>query len=260
MDGLETWHDKALAVIKAPSIWASLIVFIIAILGARVGARKTERLEKNLKQSKLDAAAAKLQAETARRSLDEAEQHAEFLRQKFDELLTRGAASFLKRHVRDINEFGDHARVSLYAHTDSQFILAGRFTEHPEFIKPNRQRFPDNQGCIGSAWLNGGECFLELPDPVSRPEEYTDALRNECGIRKTTAKNLRMQSSFYYAKAINSDTMRAGVIVYESTRANILIKEQLSRLSEQDEEHLARIIEQARFVNPFMMIQRGREE
>lgn len=243
--------------ISAPVV-VSVISFILSFWGARYSASVIQKLRTTADEVKSDLNSSRIETAQVRAKLADAEEAELYLKTTYNDLLTRGARSFLKKHVSAIDDFGDHARVSLYAHKDGEFVLAGRYTEHPEYREPNRQRIPDNQGCVGEAWRNGGECYMELPDPHTQQTNYYETLKESCNIGRRTAGRLRMRSSFYYAKAVNSDTMRAGVIVYESTRSNVLIRHQLGMMASDDEEHLARIIEQARLVNPFMTI-RGRD-
>src|SRR5690606_37587564 len=128
-----------------------------------------------------------------RARLADAEEAEYELKATYNQLLTRGAFSILKKHSSFIEGFGDHSRVSLYAHKDGEFILAGRYTEHPDHCLPNRQRFPADQGCISEAWLNGGESYLELPDPEEDTTAYFDALKSRCNITKKTAQSCRMR-------------------------------------------------------------------
>jgi len=127
--------------------------------------------------------------------------------------------SVLARSIR----FGDSERISVYKHDGKAFAMLGRYSLNPEYRKPGRVFYPDNEGCIGAAWgsMKDSRCFVDdLPNSNTNPREYQERLTNEWGIAKDTVQRLRMKSRTYAAFPIldSTDTKRVAVIVFESTR------------------------------------------
>lgn len=246
-------------ILKSYSSWfvagsAILGIWATIIHNRTITQQKQENIRLKGDNEKLQA----LQA-TMRTQREEAEQYAEFLRGSLSEAQSKNAMGFLRFHCGKIPNFSDHARVSLYAHVDAQinqFILVGRFSEHPEYRKPNRQRFPADQGCIGRAWLQGGDFTLQLEaNPSEAPEVYVREVSEKCGISEPEAIAVRMKSRFYYARAISHDRIRVGVVVYESILQDKLNADDLRQHAQTDEPYLRDIIQQACLVNPFIMME-----
>jgi hypothetical protein len=95
---------------------------------------------------------------------------------EFVETYTNVCQDLFKQHLSTLaNEalaLSDAERISLYFHNGQCFVLAGRYSKNPEFCKPGRPFYPDTEGCIGHAWLNG-ECHeMSLPDPETDKKAY----------------------------------------------------------------------------------------
>jgi hypothetical protein len=44
--------------------------------------------------------------------------------------------------------FGDTERISVYKHDGSAFVMIGRYSKHPEYVKKGRAIYPDNEGAM----------------------------------------------------------------------------------------------------------------
>jgi hypothetical protein len=118
---------------------------------------------------------------------------------------------------------GDSDRISLYGHNGRCFELAGRHSQHPEYAKPGRAAYPDDQGCIGQAWHNGSAFVDNLPDPNQNIRAWAKAVEGGWKIPKKTAEAMRMKSRCLVAKALADDSQngqRIAVILIESAHIN----------------------------------------
>lgn len=236
--------------------WALILSFLLGIWATIQHNRNLTSLKLEASNLQNEVDKLKLSRVGMRAQLDEAEQHAEYLRATFSEAQAKNAMGFLRFHCEGIENFGDHARASLYAHVDGQFVLAGRFTEHPLYIKPNRQRFPADQGCIGKAWLDGGDFAISLGEDTAKAgEEYLRIISESCNIGESEIHAIRMKSRFYYARAVTHDRIRIGVVVYESVKPDMLDVEVLRKHAIEHETYLRDIINQVCLVNPFTMME-----
>jgi hypothetical protein len=140
-------------------------------------------------------------------------QHESICQELVRVLLTSVASKF---------EFGDSERISIYGHNGTSFILAGRYSKHPEYAKAGRPSYPDNQGCIGTAW-HDGVCFADnLPDAVSDKRRWADVMDKEWKIPRRVANQMAMKSRCIGATALehSSNGKRIAVLVIESTKIN----------------------------------------
>lgn len=119
----------------------------------------------------------------------------------------------LKLLAENIN-FGDNERISVYKHDGSAFIMLGRYSSNPEFNKPGRAIYPDNQGCIGEAWRNGSVEAHSLPLAF---DLYCQKLSQTWRFEREVVSSFKMRSRSIAAYGINSRSgRRVAVIVFES--------------------------------------------
>ncbi|WP_394065396.1 hypothetical protein [Alcaligenes sp. WGS1538] len=249
------WHPLQVIFTSLPG-WALVLSFLLGIWATIAHNRHLAVLKTETAKLQNEVNRLTISRNSMRAQLDEAEEHAEYLRATFSEAQAKNAMGFLRFHCEGIDNFGDHARASLYAHVDGQFVLAGRFTEHPVYMKPNRQRFPADQGCIGKAWLDGGDFTISFDeDHAQTPNEYLKIVTETCNIRESEIHTIRMKSRFYYARAVTHDRIRIGVVVYESLKSSLLDVEALRQHAIEHEPYLRDIINQACLVNPFTMME-----
>jgi hypothetical protein len=117
---------------------------------------------------------------------------------------------------------GDSDRISLYGHNGKCFFLAGRHSRHPEYAKPGRATYPDDQGCIGEAWRHGTAFVDNLPDPLPNPRLWVRQVGKDWGIPKDAAEAMSMKSRCLVAHALEGSQKdeRVAVIVMESDKIN----------------------------------------
>jgi hypothetical protein len=138
---------------------------------------------------------------------------------------------FEARLQKIANDLGlkDTERISIYRHNQQdKFILIGRYSESPSYIKRGRSAYPDDEGCIGTAWNNGEAFDDNLPDPDNDISSYVNELKKRWNINKQTSRGFIMKSRNYAAYAIkesSSPGKRIAVIVFESTQINKLDKD-----------------------------------
>ena len=149
------------------------------------------------------------------------------------EQLVRDYSSIISDFLSDLAnnslEFGDTERISVYKHDGRAFVMLGRYSKNPNFNQHGRGIYPDNQGCIGAAWAQGGEAFeAGLPDPNETPGLFLEANYQRWSMPYETSNELTMKSRSFAAFALESRNQhRIAVVVFESTRTDILDNEQL---------------------------------
>lgn len=140
-------------------------------------------------------------------------------------------------------------RISVYSHEEQAFIMLGRYSPNPEYKKPGRGIYPDDQGCIGEAWRQGKAIISNIPTPGTK-SYYREMLR--WNITESVADSLRMKSQCYVGYAIhNNHRDRIAVIVFESTAScGLNDKEINSKLLEGGEEMIALFLEKMHSLEP----------
>lgn len=111
---------------------------------------------------------------------------------------------------------GDQTRISLYIHdkNESCFIPCGRYSPNPEFKKPGRTEYPDNQGCIAKGWQAGWHFDAGFP---ADPAQHATYCENNYGIPKAIHDKMKMKSLLYATKQITDPLGdNLGVMVIES--------------------------------------------
>ena len=121
----------------------------------------------------------------------------------------------------NILHFSSAERISVYKYESNFFIRLGRYSSDPEFIKPGREKYPDNEGCIGEAWRNGNCYINNFPDPENEKSKYLKILKEEWKINKNAACKFRMKSRSYAAFSLERNYEKIAVVVFESTKPEI---------------------------------------
>lgn len=209
-------------------LWVGLL---FNVGGSIWGARRGHTLS-NL-QGSVQSLKEKLdESEDEKRSaIDQAQQETFSMTQGFLEMLDAQLAIL----ANQVLKLGDTERVSVYKYSESQFWLLCRYSKNPEFAKRGRQAYPDDQGCIGEAWHYGESYVDDLPEPSSS-HEYEERFRVQWHIPVEVTRNFRMKSRSYAALAIEDRSFRrVAVIVFESTRTNVLKLEGLKSVLDNTE-------------------------
>jgi hypothetical protein len=141
-----------------------------------------------------------------------------------DILNTRQANALflLHMHLKYISDtvldLKDTERITIYRRDGTIFRRLDRYSLRQSFISEGRNIYPGNEGCIAQAWDRPEKTISEVPDPVSDPEEYYNALWNHQNIPRETAERLFMKSrslaAFRIDDASTGDPL--AVVVFES--------------------------------------------
>lgn len=228
--------------IKQKTFWFFVVSVVVSLYGGFVGAidaRKKERDIKNLRESLREYQ--KLPAE-----LEEAQESIDYARIQQANFVYSITSEYLAHLANDHLFFNDSERISLYLHESDRFILAGRYSKNVEYNKRNRSAYPDNQGCIGKVWHEGGECFVCLPTDEA---ELYSVLKSEYGIDKGIAKSLRMKSKLYCGIALDHGSTRVGIIMFESLNEDGLIEQDIKSISSDHSSYLIEMIKRTKEVN-----------
>lgn len=159
---------------------------------------------------------------------------------------------------RELN-FNASDRISVYYHSrkHDEFRIIARYSEHPEYNRTNRFRFPTMQGCIYQAWVGpiGYHFNGSLPNDQ---EEYLEVLLEDYTMEVEIVRELRMRSRFYFARVIkNKAAERIGVVVVESENENRFELKRLQVIIERNNELLAEFIALNKKLDPIMAINLG---
>lgn len=118
--------------------------------------------------------------------------------------------------------FDGSNRVSLYKHEGDHFIMIARFSAAKPLARRGRSVYPDNQGCIGTAWRAAdGRCLVDnLPNPDTQAVRYRNRQTRDWQLTEAVATNLTMKSRSIYAMAVIDDGgQRHAIAVFESLTA-----------------------------------------
>ena len=198
-------------------IWIGIVIILANILGSWFTKKEIGRLrsENQDLESKFNA---------SRKKNENTQQDHSILRENFENFVYEATSSFLQQLGLELN-FSDKERISLYLCVGNDFVLCGRYSEHPDHNKRNRVRFPRKQGCIGKAWTDGFHHII-LPHPNQDKKSRNEQLCKDYSFSKQDLSALRMQSCHYIGQAILSfDGHRKGVIIVESEDPNKYDKE-----------------------------------
>ena len=189
-----------------------------------------------------------------KRRLEDAEQSVSHFRNKLEKKIYESISDHLGSLSEGL-EFNDSERISLYLHDAprKRFILAGRFSKNPELTKINRTAFPENEGCISQAWINGGSYFVEIP--INGEYNSNAFEERNISVNKRDFKKLRMKSVAYCLFSISEKYQRIGIIVFESTKLNTLCQSKLSNIFTTNEPYLVDALKNTRETNSLIAYQ-----
>jgi len=114
---------------------------------------------------------------------------------------------------------GSHERITLYAHDSSgQFFSIGRYSRQPDYRKPGRSSYPEDQGVISRTWKNGDNFTKDYPDRKQDPCGYHERCKKD-GLSEDVINELGMPSRLYYGYRISNTQGREpiAVLITEST-------------------------------------------
>ncbi len=148
-------------------------------------------------------------------------------------------------------EFGkesdNNERISLYIHDQNNtFIPCGRYSANPQYRKPSRTSYPDNEGCIARGWENGWHFDNKFPCPNSKKSKYGDYCSQKYNIPKNTTRDVKMKSRVYAVLSIKNNGDPFGVLVVESTKEDRFIEDQIKPILQGQNDFLAETIRQLR--------------
>lgn len=127
-----------------------------------------------------------------------------------------------------------HTRLSIYIHTDNDFVMVQRHSENPTLGAPGRARYPDNEGLISTVWALGG-CRL-LTNLKRNRDLWNSQCTEKYNIPAATAAQLHMQSRSLLGRRIDSRVNQRekplGIIMLESSEPNGLTGEHKDSLED----------------------------
>lgn len=107
-------------------------------------------------------------------------------------------------------------RITLFKHVHDFLVPFGRFCIHSGEEEFNRTFYPENQGCIGDALVNGKSIETDMPKYENEPETYKEK-QKEWAIPPDITDRLIMKPRSIGAFSIKDDyNHHIGVIVFES--------------------------------------------
>lgn len=199
-------QDKTLVEVNRLDIPADLSALITGFLITAAGFISTARNDYDIDELQADVARL---ADSKQVLEDEVQEHVGDLKRMLD--------TQLELFGRAIGLTTDD-RVTLYRHDANQFIMFARYSPNPEYEKPGRGYYPDDQGCIASAWRHGRTEETIVADPTVDPEGYVSEQKDRFGIPKGVTRALNMKSrQFLGLRIVDLEGRSAGVLVFEST-------------------------------------------
>ena len=128
---------------------------------------------------------------------------------------------YLYNLASNLLKFGEKSknteRISLYIHSNGNFVCFGRYSANPEYKNPSRTSYPDNEGCIAKGWQHGW--FFDNSFPSSKVE-YAEYCLNKYKMPLQTTNNINMKSKCFAVLAIKRSETPLGVIVLETIEQN----------------------------------------
>lgn len=128
--------------------------------------------------------------------------------------------------------FRSSERITFYLHDDkSNFVVSGRFSFQPDYDKPGRLRYPDNEGTIARSWREITAFHHDLPDPDRANSSYLKVCAEQ-GLSPETVNNITMKSRLYYGRRIPDarGEKPLAVIIVESIEPKRYTEDQLNKV------------------------------
>ncbi len=139
-------------------------------------------------------------------------------------------------------------RVSLYKLDMDRFSCIGRHSDNEIFkAKPSRL-YPNNEGCIATAWQVGKVQDAAAPDPEYSLENWVNYNVNKFNFSENVLMNIKMKSrSFYGFRLRNTQNETIAVLMFESIDSDGLKFGKLDRFFNEHEKknitHLVKSLE-----------------
>lgn len=156
---------------------------------------------------------------------------------------------------------GSQVRLSMYVHDTERraFIPCGRYSRNPNYIKPGRTSYPDDQGCIKKGWDNGWHFDNQFPSATQQVKRREYALRNY-NVPEHITDSINMKSMLYAVKRLdNLEGRGVAVLVVEALEQDAFKEADLRGIVEGSEHDYARIVHELRAYvpNPASASERG---
>lgn len=137
----------------------------------------------------------------------------EEIQQKYTDLCSLHLAGLMRRMG-----LGENDRISIYKHGGNSFWRIGRHSSHPDYARPGRSIYPDEQGCMGEALRQGKSFDESLPANTAL---YAARLSQKWHIPLDAISQLTMRSRSIAAFALHRPIggKRFAIIVFESMGA-----------------------------------------
>jgi hypothetical protein len=115
-------------------------------------------------------------------------------------------------------KYASSERISLFVKADSAFLLVARFSRNPAFNTQTGRLYPQNEGCLGSAWQVGFPGEDALPDAKTEPDQWVQQQASRWRVSHQRASEMTMRSRTYLAFRIDRSRGRdpLGVVIFES--------------------------------------------
>ncbi len=181
-------------------------VFWVSIIGAIVSIIATAKNSESLTRLRIERDFFRSRAEKL--------QHLEEdVQQKYSDLCSLHLAGLIRRMG-----LGENDRISIYKHNGTGFWRIARHSSHPDYARPGRSIYPDDQGCMGEAFREGYAFEESLPAKWSA---YNTKLSNRWNMGNDVIDQLTMRSRSIAAFALHRPIggRRFAIIVFESMSA-----------------------------------------
>lgn len=124
---------------------------------------------------------------------------------------------------------GGNGRVSVYKHTENEFMLLGRYSKNPAYNTRGRETYTDSEGFINIGWQEGKFEIYDIPVWVGNGREYKNFIRKFCDITENSLKQIKMKSCSFYIRRMENEDARnpIGIIVFEQIQGSKINTEQI---------------------------------
>jgi hypothetical protein len=204
--------------------WSSAIGTLIGIIGT---ARTSQSL--SLISDERDG---------LRESLQRLQSLEEDVQQKYGDLCSLHLSGLMHRMG-----LKDNDRVSIYKHNGrNSFYRIARHSNHPEYSKPGRSIYPDDEGCIGEAFREGHAFDEAMP---ANPVRYETCLTEDWHISLEVVRGLTMKSRSIAAFALHKPLggKRFAIIVFESMASGRIDQDCRDRFTTEERDGIVQWLE-----------------
>lgn len=136
---------------------------------------------------------------------------------------------------------GQESRATLYIHDGvNKFIPFGRYSTNPQYSRPGRSEYPDDQGVIARGWQKGWYF-----DSNKSADDYVLYNNREYGMPTGVLRKVKMKSKLFGVKRIeNLQGQPIALMLVESTHADQFVEADLKLKLAQEERVIAELITQ----------------